>query len=287
MTMPSKPVSSFLSASPNARALARMDLGFGVSTAVWSNRNDRVTYEAPQGHTFSFYLRGGVGTWRTDGAPTHGWPGAVCIMPQGQSSTWNITRPFVFLHLYVPDDELRRSFAETFDRDARQLDLADKTFVQAQQLSDPFIALLAAIRSENIAFAEEAAVDLIAKVLSCGRFGKERQLRLSGGLSPRKLRELRDFVEANLDQAIRLHELSELVGLSSYHLQRSFRASCGVSPQKWIAHRRVSRAKRLIHGGEPLAQVATACGFSSQSHLSRVFKEGTGVTPGAFRKAVC
>lgn len=45
-----------------------------------------------------------------------------------------------------------------------------------------------------------------------------------------------------------LHEtirLSDTAGLSSYHLQRALRASRGVSPKVFVAHRRVERAKAL------------------------------------------
>ncbi|WP_353744374.1 helix-turn-helix domain-containing protein [Roseovarius sp.] len=53
-----------------------------------------------------------------------------------------------------------------------------------------------------------------------------------------------------------------------------------------MAARRVERAKELIRNGEPLAQVAAACGFASQSHMTRAFRNGTGATPGAWRRAL-
>ena len=281
-----KPVSSFLSASPHARALAQLNLGFGRSATIWRNRDDHVTYEAPEGHTFSFYLRGGTGTWRTDGTPTHGWPGAVCVMPQGQSSVWDIADPFVFVHLYVPDADLRRSYSETFDRDARMLELIDQTYVDARELADPFGRLVQGLRAGDVARADEATVDLLGRVLRSHRFANARTARLCGGLSQRNTARLREFIEANLDQPIYLRDLAAIAQLSEFHLQRSFRESCGVSPQAWIAARRIARAKTLICRGEPLAEVAASCGFASQSHLTRAFREGTGVTPGAWRKAL-
>jgi AraC family transcriptional regulator len=39
----------------------------------------------------------------------------------------------------------------------------------------------------------------------------------------------------------------------------------------------------LINSDLPLAQVADAVGFSSQSHFTTVFLERTGVTPGRYR----
>ena len=127
--LPQQPVSTFLAAAPHARVLGRLDLGFGRAATIWRNRDAHIRYEAPLGHVLSFYLRGGSGTRRVDPGvgrlPMRGWQGAFCLMPQGQSSEWEITDSFDFIHLYLPDDELRRSFAEAFDRDARQLQLAD------------------------------------------------------------------------------------------------------------------------------------------------------------------
>lgn len=281
-----KPVSSFLSASPHARMLGRVELGFGRSAAIWRNRDDHVTYDAPDGHTFSYYIRGGTGTWRTDAQPVHGWPGAVCIMPHRQSSVWKITRPFEFLHLYVPDEELRRSFTEMRDRDARLLDLADLTYMDAPELVAPFRMAFGAVRQGDSVLAETALSELLASVFADGRYSARRGAAMTGGLAPATMKRLRDYIETHLDQTIRLSDLARLAGLSDYHLHRGFRASCGVAPHQWITRRRVARAKLLICAGEPLAQVAAGCGFAGQSHLSRVFRRATGVTPAAYRSSL-
>ncbi|MGB0696636.1 MAG: helix-turn-helix domain-containing protein [Rhodospirillaceae bacterium] len=286
MDQPTKPVSDFLNASRNAQALAHLDLGCGRSTTIWQNRDDHVIYDAPQGHTFSFYLTGGEGTWRTDGTPIHGWPGAVCVMPQGHRSVWDITKSMTFVHLYLPDPDLRRIYAELFDRDARLFDLADKTYVAAEQLAAPFTALVRSLREGDPARADEASMELVGRVLTSGRFGLAQKRPLSGGLSQHQGRLLREFVEANLDRSLTLRDLAAVVERSEFHLQRSFRQAFGVSPQLWIAARRVERAKTLMRQSEPLAQIASACGYSSQSHFSRAFKLGTGATPGAWRKAM-
>ena len=75
----SRTVQDFLGASPTARIAARLELGGRRAVTIWENRDDRVLYEKPEGHTFSFYLAGGTGTRRLDAGGVAGWPGAVSI----------------------------------------------------------------------------------------------------------------------------------------------------------------------------------------------------------------
>ena len=68
-------------------------------------------------------------------------------------------------------------------------------------------------------------------------------------------------------------------------LTRGFKASLGVSPHNWLLNRRIALAQRLIYDGDtPLSEVAASCGFSDQSHLTRVFIRKVGSSPGAWRR---
>ncbi|MGO8112824.1 helix-turn-helix domain-containing protein, partial [Rhizobium leguminosarum] len=58
----------------------------------------------------------------------------------------------------------------------------------------------------------------------------------------------------------------------------------GEPPSHAGTHRRIERAKSMLSGMDPIAQIASACGFSSKSHMTRAFKSGTGVTPSAYRQ---
>jgi AraC-like DNA-binding protein len=77
--------------------------------------------------------------------------------------------------------------------------------------------------------------------------------------------------------------LARVAGLSGYHLIRVFRKATGLSPHAWLVDRRVHLAAHRIRLGEPLSAVASRCGFSDQSHLTRLFKARLGVTPGQYR----
>lgn len=94
-----------------------------------------------------------------------------------------------------------------------------------------------------------------------------------------------DYAEDNLDGDIDLPTLAGQVGFSPYRLIRSFRGERGMTPHSWITARRVERAKQLLAAGSMPAEVAGACGFFDQPHLSRHFKKFTGVTPGRYRAA--
>jgi AraC family transcriptional regulator len=273
-----------LSAS-NARMLHGMELGFGRSGAIWSNSQDRVAYERPEGHTLSLYIQGGEGTRRLGRQACRGHTGAVCILPQAHSSDWEITDRFAFVHLYLPDAELRRSFTETFDRDARLMVLPDLFFCEAPHLAAALHNLASALAGSDALAAEAAVAEATVAAFAPGLPQGLRQPSLKGGLPPHLRRRIDEHIEAYLDAPLRLDELAALANLSAFHFQRMFRASHGVSPQGWVLRRRLERARMLLRGHTPVVWIATACGFSSQSHLTRVFKAATGTTPAAYRKA--
>jgi AraC family transcriptional regulator len=279
-------VFSSLSESPCAQNSASLDLGFGQSAAIWSNADDRVRYSRPDGHTISLYLEGGTGTRRVDGAAKNGWPGALCVMPQGASSEWEITESFRFVHLYVQDQELRRAYTETFDQDCRQMVMPEVTFDNAPAVEHALRRLAFAVQNGDSLAAEEATTTALTHLFVHPRYGGALSVTIKGGLSPTIRHRLIDYIETHLDLPITLQTLADSAGLSTFHLQRMFLLSCGISPHEWLLRRRLSRAKTLLATQDPIAQIASACGFSSQSHMTRVFKEATGCTPSVYRGRV-
>ncbi|KAF0677453.1 helix-turn-helix domain-containing protein [Profundibacterium mesophilum] len=251
-------------------------MGAETSAAIWENSHDRISYTAPRGHAFSYYLEGGTGTRRLDVSPRTGRPGVVCIMPEGQTSEWEITTPFRFVHLYIPDNRLRAAFAQVHDCDARRMDLPELTFDEGRELALPLVQLSQAARCQDILLADAALSDLV------GRLGK-RAIAVKGGLPVRQLRRIDEWIDAHLEDRIRLADIAHLADLSPFHLHRMFRMTRGIALHGWVTNRRITRAKKMLEGSSPLIEIAHACGFSSQSHFSRVFKEQTSMTPSAYR----
>lgn len=78
--------------------------------------------------------------------------------------------------------------------------------------------------------------------------------------------------------------LATAVGTSGRTLERHFRELLGKPPRRVITDMRLQRAMLLVQTTSmPLADVAAAVGFSSQSRMSDVFRRVLGQSPGAFR----
>jgi AraC family transcriptional regulator len=109
--------------------------------------------------------------------------------------------------------------------------------------------------------------------------------------SARRLRagvvHVREHIDANLADPLTLAELAEQAGCSVAHLNRLFNAAYGRSVHRYVLEQRVALARGLLaQPGLCLAEVALACGFASQSHLTSAFKAALGTTPGAWRRQV-
>lgn len=113
------------------------------------------------------------------------------------------------------------------------------------------------------------------------RYGEWREPP-GAGREPSKMMRVRDFIADNFDRDIGIGELAELVGLSRFHLIRSFRREFGLPPHAYLNQCRLIAAKQMLASGHRLADAAIAAGFYDQSQLCRLFKRTYGITPGTY-----
>ena len=108
-----------------------------------------------------------------------------------------------------------------------------------------------------------------------------------GGLAPWQLRRIMEFLESNIADGARIDALARLANLSSSYFIRAFKVSTGVTPQRWLRTARIRRAQELLVDDDiSLVNIAQATGFADQAHLTRIFRQTTGESPGAWRKRV-
>ena len=105
-----------------------------------------------------------------------------------------------------------------------------------------------------------------------------------GGLAPRALRRVVEFMHANIDKQIGLKDLADCAGLSLSHFSFQFRASTNQSPHQYMLRLRVERSKELL--ADPrlsVLDVGLEVGFRNQQHFATVFRNAVGVPPSVYR----
>jgi AraC family transcriptional regulator len=102
--------------------------------------------------------------------------------------------------------------------------------------------------------------------------------------APQWLQRVRQRVADECTARVRVSDLARDAGVHPVHLTREFRRYYGTSVVGCVQLHRVRRAADALAGSSaPISHIALSAGFADQSHLTRVFKRGLGVTPGAFR----
>ncbi|MBD2777836.1 helix-turn-helix domain-containing protein [Iningainema tapete] len=105
-----------------------------------------------------------------------------------------------------------------------------------------------------------------------------------GGLRERQLLQVIEYINEHLNQDIKLADLAALLGMSQFHFSHLFKQAIGTAPYQYLLQQRVERAKQLLkQTDQPIMNIAELCGFNSHSHLSKQFRQLTGMTPKAYR----
>ena len=87
------------------------------------------------------------------------------------------------------------------------------------------------------------------------------------------------------DQPVPLAELARVSGLSRFELVRRFKHQTGLPPHAFQTDLRINAARELLTKGRPPVEVALACGFADQAHLTRTFRRMVGITPARYARA--
>jgi len=131
-----------LNSSPNARLVHSAELGDGLSAALWTNHHDAQDYEAPSHHTLSCYIAGGTGTFRRDQPGQKGGPDKLCILPADHESGWVINGDIRLAHLYFSAEQFALGCVTLLDREPREMQLREQTFLEDPQQARRFRQLL-------------------------------------------------------------------------------------------------------------------------------------------------
>jgi AraC family transcriptional regulator len=99
-------------------------------------------------------------------------------------------------------------------------------------------------------------------------------------------RKVREYVDGHISGPIRVAELCALIQRSQGHFSRACKRTFGVTPHAFVIQRRLELATQYMSETDAcLSDIALSCGFADQAHLCKQFRQATGHTPAAWRRA--
>lgn len=134
-------------------------------------------------------------------------------------------------------------------------------------------------------YATSLSLGLAAYLFDEHASGGPQRTRERGKLTAAQRARVLELVLRRLAEAVSLGELAEAAGVSRFHFLRLFKNSFGVTPHQFVLDQRIAAARGLLdRTGLPMADIAVATGFSSQSHLCTTMRRRLGLTPGQWRR---
>lgn len=264
-------------------------VGFEATASLKASFWRSTVEEATQAADFDFVSialnLGGGEVWRNnESAPTE--IGAIAMHPF-EGAHWRFKGPVRFVKLYLPWKLVSGVCEGLFERELSPTGLRMPTGVRDKTLCGAAQRVQSRLIASTPANLILDSWSLILSELVVQRFyGHTKTPRASLGKIPtRGVARVIDYIEASIDQDLRLDRLANVAGMSVYHFARRFKETVGVTPHAYVLSRRLARAQGMLrHSASTLADVAAECGFSSQAHLTTAFVRAFGVTPGKFRQ---
>ena len=223
---------------------------------------------------------------------------SVCDLRAGESCLYDLRRdptalldkPYHSLAFYLP-----RAALDAIADEADAPRIRDLSFEPGAGVNDVTIFGLGSLLLPALSHPDQANPLFVDHVLLAvgvhiaQTYGAMRPMSrlVRGGLAPWQERRAREVLLANIKRGVPLKEVARECGLSVGYFSHAFRRTLGVAPHKWLIEQRVELSKeKLRDHGLSLSDVAAECGFSDQSHLTRIFRQVVGVSPGAWRRAL-
>ncbi len=228
-------------------------------------------------------LAGSAGAvWSWDGAranvTTSRRPGTLGLTPIGARGTFEVDGPSTILIVSLPYSVLAARLAPdlTVPKDFGALHDAYQDHPMARALCGRLWRA-----AGRPGFGSDMAIDALSEsLLTC--LAEAPLSPPAPGLSPRERQRVeRRAAEGPAD----VPDLAEAVAMPVRTFRRRFQAAYGLSPQRWLAARRVARAQTMLRSADlSLSEAALELGFASQAHFTEAFRRATGTTPARFRR---
>lgn len=213
-------------------------------------------------------------------------PFDFAFVPALSDNTWLIEEPdSTCVHFIMPASELSLFLEQEEDRSASGIEM-ELFFNRQDEVLRGLTTLLHAELKQNFyhgtTYTESLEKALFAHLLQQYSNKPDRKEN-EPGFSSKRYKMVAEYIDAHLNQPISLDVLAQICHCSPHHFARVFKRDMGLPPHQYIIQRRVEVAIGLIRNaaktGMTLSLIASQCGFTDQSHMTRHIKRETGKTP--------
>ncbi len=136
-------------------------------------------------------------------------------------------------------------------------------------------------RRENVSFFDHSQQAEQAGYRACLRC---RPKAADGNPRAVLVRAICRYIEQHIEDRVTLALLAKEFRLSSFHLQRTFKAVLGVSPKAYIDACRLRQVKQNLQAGNSVTGALYASGYGSSSRLYERTATQLGMTPEKYRR---
>jgi AraC family transcriptional regulator len=215
-------------------------------------------------------------------------PGLITVLPAGRAAAFRTDGSVRFATFHAPCSALARTFPTSA---AGPAPFSQGRFAFRDDFVSAGIESILRVARSSSAWAPDYVArigDAILMHLACqhgsGQIPPATTPDAQLGSLP--LAEFLAFIDSRLGTALPLDELARRTRLSRSAFTRAFRTATGISPHRYLTERRLAEAQRLLRTtGLPIAFIAQETGFSSQAHLTTIFRVEMNCTPAEYRRA--
>jgi AraC family transcriptional regulator len=244
-------------------------------------------------HVLSLHLAGRVRFWQKKGGRQSegvSVPGQMSFSPAGLTQAMRLHSPVTVLNVRFERHFFDRVATESFEARGGRVELAPVLHAHDRRVAHIGAALTAETEAgfpSGRLYSESLATALTIHLFRSYATINLTHREYKGGLAGHRLRRIVEYINEHLQHDLSLAEIAAAAGMNPYHLARAFKRDVGYSPHQYVLMRRIERARALLAGTElSIVEVGLRVGFQSQSHFTNIFRRLTGVTPGAFRRAL-
>ena len=137
-------------------------------------------------------------------------------------------------------------------------------------------------RPENVVFFRSRSGAERAGFRPCKRCKPEQDARTDA--NSEIVEKVCRYIDTHPDQPATLEILSAAIGLSPFHLHRTFKALTGITPRAYADSRRLQSLKAGLREGHSVTRSMYDAGYGSSSRLYERASSQLGMTPSRYRK---